>query len=231
MEPDCKEEPDYLGHRQRLRNRFLKSPESLPDYELLELVLMTALPRRDVKPLAKDLIRKYKDFAGVINAPLAELVQFDGLKENSATILKIVKEAAIRLTWQTFKNTDAPVLASYDALVDYCRCSMCHQEVEEFRIIYLNKKYRVIGEEVQQRGTIDHVSIHPREVVKAAVANNAAAIVMVHNHPTGVVTPSQADMAVTKLVKEACKAFSIELLDHIIIGESAYFSFRDKRVL
>lgn len=216
------------GHRQRIREKFLKNGGSaLADYELMEAYLTIAIPRRDVKPLAKLLIAKFGSFAEVISAPNEELLEVDGVGENTLFALKMVREAAERMSWEVLKNADAPVISNMDALIDYCRMSMAYQEVEEFCLIYLNAKNMVIAEETQQRGTINHVSIHPREVVRAALDKKASAVIMVHNHPTGDTTPSRADIDVTKKVKEALNAMNIELHDHVIVSKFGYYSFRD----
>lgn len=222
------ETPDYLGHRERLRKRFLNDGgKSMPDYELLELLLMVAIPRRDVKPVAKELIKKFGNFAGVINAPVENLVSIDGIKENSATVLKIVKEAALRMSWQVLQDEKEIVISGFDAMVDYCRSAMAYQEVEEFRILFLNSKFKLIGEEVQQRGTVDQVAVHPREVIKSAMVKGATAIILAHNHPSGSTNPSKADIDITKKIKEAAEAVDIQLIDHIIISKTNYFSFKD----
>ena len=215
------DEPDYLGHRERLRRRFLLGGgRDMPDYELLELLLTIAIPRRDVKPLAKELIRKFGSFAEVVNAPLEELMLVKGVKENTAAVLRIVRECSVRSSWQSLKGTDA--------MVDYCRSAMAYQMVEEFRIIFLNSKLYVIGEEIQQRGTVDQVAIHPREVIKSAMMHGASAMILVHNHPSGIVTPSKADMEITKRIKEAAEAVSIRLFDHLIISKSSVYSFHNQ---
>ena len=220
------DEPDYLGHRERLRRRFLLGGgRDMPDYELLELLLTIAIPRRDVKPLAKELIRKFGSFAEVVNAPLEELMLVKGVKENTAAVLRIVR---VRSSWQSLKGTDAPVISDFDAMVDYCRSAMAYQMVEEFRIIFLNSKLYVIGEEIQQRGTVDQVAIHPREVIKSAMMHGASAMILVHNHPSGIVTPSKADMEITKRIKEAAEAVSIRLFDHLIISKSSVYSFHNQ---
>ncbi len=203
----------------------------MPDYELLELLLTFAIPRRDVKPLAKTLIARFNNFAGVINADLQDLMAVSGVKENTAIMLKMIAQGAKRMAWQQLKAADEAVIADYDAMIDYCRTAMAYNEVEEFRVIFLNSKFRVIAEETQQRGTINTVAIHPREVIKSALDNGAAAMIMVHNHPTGIVTPSQADISVTKTIRDAAKNCGIELFDHIIISKNDYFSFRDRGVL
>ena len=200
----------------------------MPDYELLELLLTIAIPRRDVKPLAKELIRKFGSFAGVVNAPLEELMLVKGVKENTAAVLRIVRECSVRSSWQSLKGMDAPVISDFDAMVDYCRSAMAYQMVEEFRIIFLNSKLYVIGEEIQQRGTVDQVAIHPREVIKSAMMHGASAMILVHNHPSGIVTPSKADMEITKRIKEAAEAVSIRLFDHLIISKSSVYSFHNQ---
>lgn len=223
------DEPDYLGHRERLRRRFLLGGgRDMPDYELLELLLTIAIHRRDVKPLAKELIRKFGSFAGVVNAPLEELMLVKGVKENTAAVLRIVRECSVRSSWQSLKGMDAPVISDFDAMVDYCRSAMAYQTVEEFRIIFLNSKLYVIGEEIQQRGTVDQVAIHPREVIKSAMMHGASAMILVHNHPSGIVTPSKADMEITKRIKEAAEAVSIRLFDHLIISKSSVYSFHNQ---
>ncbi len=223
------DEPDYLGHRERLRRRFLLGGgRDMPDYELLELLLTIAIPRRDVKPLAKELIRKFGSFAEVVNAPLEELMLVKGVKENTAAVLRIVRECSVRSSWQSLKGMDAPVISDFDAMVDYCRSAMAYQTVEKFRIIFLNSKLYVIGEEIQQRGTVDQVAIHPREVIKSAMMHGASAMILVHNHPSGIVTPSKADMEITKRIKEAAEAVSIRLFDHLIISKSSVYSFHNQ---
>ncbi len=225
---DISARPDYLGHRQRIRRRFLLGEgKDMADYELLELALTMAIPRRDVKPLAKTLIKKFGSFAGVVNASQNELAAVEGVKENTITMLKLIKAAALRTSWQNLNADDAPVINSFDSLVDYCRSAMAYGDIEEFRIIYLNTKLRLIGEETMQKGTINSVSIHPREVIKSAMEQKAAAIIMVHNHPSGDTTPSKADIEMTKAVARACRLVNITLLDHLIISRSSCYSFAE----
>lgn len=215
------------GHRQRIREKFLNNGGSaLADYELLEAYLTIAIPRRDVKPLAKQLIAKFGSFAEVINAKNEDLLSVSGVGENTVFALKIVSEAARRMSWEMLKDKDAPVIADMDSLIDYCRMAMAYQDVEEFRLIYLNGKNRVIAEVTQQKGTINHVAIHPREVVKSALDNHASAVIMVHNHPTGDTTPSRADIDMTKKVNEALSAVNIQLHDHVIVSKYGCYSFR-----
>ncbi len=225
-------EPDYIGHRQRLRARFLSGGgKDMPDYEFLELLLMIAIPRRDVKPLAKSLLKKFGCLAGVLNASVDELQSVDGIKENSAAMLKIVKECALRMSWQNLQNDDAPVIANWDVMVDYCRAAMGWLEVEEFRIMFLNAKLKLIGEETQQRGTVNQVSVHPREVIKAAINSGATAIILAHNHPSGDTTPSKADIDITRQIAEAAKLVNIKVLDHLIISKNTVYSFKDHGII
>lgn len=224
--------PDYLGHRQRLRDRFLKSDgRDMADYELLELVLTYAIVRRDVKPIAKLLIKEFGSFANVINASYEDLINIKGISENTAVLLKMINSAILRASWQKLSGEDAPVLKNIDDLIDYCRASMCYQDVEELRIIYLNSKLKVICEETLQKGTINNVAIHPREVIKSALQNHACSIIMVHNHPSGDTTPSKQDIMITKQIKDAAECVGVILQDHIVIGKYGHFSFRAERLI
>ena len=226
------QEPDYIGHRQRLRARFLAGGgKDMPDYEFLELLLMIAIPRRDVKPLAKSLLKKFGCLAGVLNASVEDLQSVDGIKENSAAMLKIVKECALRMSWQNLQNDDLPVIANWDTMIDYCRSAMGYSEVEEFRIIFLNAKLKLIGEEVQQRGTINHVSVHPREVIKSAINGGASALILAHNHPSGDTTPSKADIEITRQISEAAKLVGIKVIDHVIVSKNTVYSFKDHGII
>lgn len=218
------EKPHYAGHRDRLRKRFLAGPDALPDYEMLELVLQLAIPQRDVKPLAKDLIARFGSFADVISAEPAELMTCDGVKETAATALKVVREAAVRLARAEVLNR--PVLANWEALLDYCQASMAFHKTEQFRLLFLDRKNVLIKDELQQRGTVDHTPVYPREVVKRALELQASALIMVHNHPSGDVTPSRADIDMTRQVRDALKVVSVTLHDHLIIGRGGHRSFK-----
>ncbi len=227
-----KELPDYLGHRQRLKERFkLGGGGDMADYEMLELLLTLAIPRKDTKPLAKELIKEFGSFAEVLFASDDKLTAFSGLKENTIIVFRIVREAALRMTWQKLSATDAPVLTSYDSIIEYCRAASGYKDREEFRVIFLNAKNRIIGEEVQQRGSVNAVAIHPREVMCAAVLKGATSLILVHNHPSGDVTPSRADIEVTKRIAEALAAVEIRLIDHLIVSKSMVFSFNDHGLL
>ena len=190
--------PSYLkDHRQRLRERFLSGgSDAVPDYELLELVLFRAIPRRDVKPLARTLLDQFGDFNRVLSAPLDRLRDIDGVGDAVALELKIVEAAAHRLA--RARVLERHVLSSWDALLTYCRTAMAHAETEQFRVLYLDRQNVLIRDEVQGKGTVDHVPVYPREVLKRALALNASALILVHNHPSGDPTPSDADIAMTR---------------------------------
>ena len=217
--------PSHTGHRQRLRARFMQAGgEALADYELLELVLFRAIPRRDVKPLAKALISRFGDYAGVISAPTARLREFEGLGETAVIELKIVEASATMLS----KNSviERPLLSSWSKLMAYCKARMGRLEHEEFHLLFLDRKNRLIAEEAQGRGTVDHVPVYPREVVKRALELNASAIILVHNHPSGDPTPSRADIEMTKQIIDSAKPLGIAVHDHLIIGREMDASFR-----
>lgn len=224
--------PDYIGHRQRLKERFkLGGGGDMADYEMLELLLTLAIPRKDTKPLAKALVKEFGSFAEVLFASDDKLMTFTGLKENTILVFRIVREAALRMTWQKLSATEAPVLTSYDAIIEYCRAASGYKDRDEFRVIFLNAKNRIIGEEVQQRGSVNAVAIHPGEVMRSAVLKGATALILVHNHPSGDVTPSRADIEVTRKIAEALAAVEIRLIDHFIVSKSLVFSFNDHGLL
>jgi DNA repair protein RadC len=209
-------ETGHAGHRQRLRDRFMQGgADALPDYELLELLLFTAIPRKDVKPLAKQLIRRFGDFARVISASAADL-QGAGLSENSVSVIKLVQASALRLGRQQL--LDRPVLSSWSALNDYLRAAMAHEMREQFRLLFLDRKNALIAEEVQTTGTVDHAPVYVREVVKRALDLGASALILVHNHPSGDPTPSRADIEMTREIVRAAAPLGIAIHDHIIIG-------------
>jgi DNA repair protein RadC len=217
--------PQYLGHRDRLRQRFRDSgPDALPDYELLELVMFRALQRRDTKPIAKDLIAKFGSFPEVINAPDELLNEVDGVGEAVITELKLIRGAALRL--MKGQVMDRPVLDSWSAVLDYCRAAMAFQSIEQFRVLFLDKRNRIIADEVQQEGTVDHTPVYVREIVKRALELSATAIILVHNHPSGDPTPSRADIEMTQQIVESAKNLGITIHDHIIVGKEGHASFR-----
>ena len=223
--------PSYIAdHRHRLRDRFLQAGgTALPDYELLELVLFRAIPRQDVKPLARLLLDTFGDFNRVITASPARLQMVKGAGPAVMLELKLVEAAAQRM--MRARVIGKPVLSSWDALLDYCHTAMAHGETEQFRVLYLDRKNVLIADEQQARGTVDHVPVYPREVVKRALELNASALILVHNHPSGDPTPSEADLSMTRQVQDACAALGLVLHDHLIIGKERELSFRAKGYL
>ncbi|MEI9996488.1 MAG: DNA repair protein RadC [Rhizomicrobium sp.] len=214
-----------LGHRERLRERFLDGGAgAMPDYELMELVLFAAIPRRDVKPLAKDIIAHFGSFAEAIQAPRARLLEVEGIGEAAVTQLKIVEAAALRLSRAAMLNK--PALSSWAALIDYCTAAMARSPTEEFRVLFLDRKNILVADEVQTRGTVDHAPVYPREIVKRALELGASAVILVHNHPSGDPTPSRADIEMTRDVCAAAKALKIAVHDHLVIGRSGHASFK-----
>lgn len=219
------ERPHYHGHRQRLRERFLSAgPGALPDYELLELLLFHAIPRVDVKPLAKSLITRFASLSGVLNAEPERLAEIPDVSQKVIVLLKAVREAGERLARSEVMAQ--PVIGSWEKLLDYCRASMAHGGREQFRLLFLDRKNRLIADEVQQKGTVDHTPVYPREVVKRALELNATAIILVHNHPSGDPTPSGDDIAMTQDVRDACQKLGIALHDHIIIAKGGHASLK-----
>ena len=217
--------PHYKGHRDRLRARFLDSgPDTLQDYELLELVLFLAIPQKDVKPLAKDLIDRFGGLAEVMNAPIDELTRIDGIKEKTALALKSITA----LSQRAEKNEliGRPILNSWTRLMDYCMSTMAHEKNEYFRILFLNKKNELIADEIQGSGTVDHTPAYPREILKRALDLGSTAIILMHNHPSGDPKPSQADIDLTRLIIRAAEPFNIAIHDHVIISKNGYTSFK-----
>ncbi len=220
----------HSGHRARLRRRFLAAgAEALADYELLELLLFLAKPRGDAKPLAKRLIARFGSFAEAVSAPPDALAEVEGMGEASIAALKTAEATASRLLAGTLR--DRPLLSSWSQLLDYCRVAMAHQPVEEVRVLYLDRKNRLIQDERQGRGTVDHTPLYPREVVKRALALGASALIVVHNHPSGDPTPSQADIAMTRQLAEAAAALGLVLHDHLIVARGGHTSFRSAGLL
>ncbi|MEQ9487694.1 MAG: DNA repair protein RadC [Alphaproteobacteria bacterium] len=222
--------PHAHGHRQRLRERFLRDfGASMADYELLELLLTLALPRRDVKPIAKELIARFGSFACVVSADPVVLESVKDVKSSTVTALKLVQAAAQRLAQQQVMN--AHVLSSWDKLIDYCRIAMAHEKVEQVRLLFLDHKNRLIADEVQQRGTVNHTPLYPREVMKRALELNASALILVHNHPSGDPTPSGDDIQMTYDIRDAAKKLGITLHDHLIISKGDHTSFKSSGLL
>lgn len=223
--------PSYLAdHRARLRERFMQGgAAAMPDYELLELVLFRAIPRQDVKPLARRLLDRFGDFNRVLSAPPARLTELPGIGPAVVQELKIVEAAAQRLARARIMHR--PVLTSWDALLDYCHTAMAHREIEQFRVLYLDRKNVLIADEEQARGTVDHVPVYPREIMRRALELTASALILVHNHPSGDPTPSQADISMTARIVAAGEVMGIAIHDHLIIGKSRELSFRSEGLL
>src|SRR5437667_6547544 len=217
--------PHYYGHRHRLRERMMAAgAENLPDYELLEMLLFAAYRRGDVKPLAKSLLAQFGSFGEVMSAD-PDALAGAGLNFSGISAIKSVREAALRL--MRFELQDRPVVNSWDKLIDYCTAHVAHNKVEEFHILFLDRKNVLIKHERQQRGTVDHTPVYPREVVKRALELGASALILVHNHPSGDPTPSKADIAVTKDIVKAAGPLGVTVHDHLIIGRGRHTSLRD----
>lgn len=220
----------HSGHRERLRDRFMRGGDkALPDYEMLELVLFNAIPRRDTKPLAKQLIARFGTFAEVVSAPETRLREIKGVSERVIIELKLVRAAALRL--MQGQIMERKVLSSWDQVVAYCRAAMAYETREQFRILFLDKKNNLIADEMQQQGTVDHTPVYVREVVKRALELSATAIILVHNHPSGDPTPSRADIDMTKMIIDAAKPLGVVVHDHIIVGRDRVASFKGLRLM
>ncbi len=218
--------PHYWGHRERLRTRFLTGGHApMPDYELLELLLFNAIPRIDVKPLAKRLLATFGDLPGVLAASEHRVLQVEGADRWVWLQLRLAEAFAQRLGQARVLNRD--VIATWDHLIAYCRTAMAHRETEQFRILFLDRRNRLIADEAQAAGTVDHVPVYPREVAKRALELGASAIILVHNHPSGDPTPGEEDIAMTARVAEACRAIEVTIHDHVVIGKDTEVSFRE----
>jgi DNA repair protein RadC len=219
------DKPDYLGHRRRLRERFLNGDDgALPDYELLELLLAQVQKRIDTKPIAKALIKRFGGFAGVMAAAPDQLQEVAGVGPAAAVIIRVVQTCALRMAQQEVIKRE--VIGSWKKLLDYLRMAMAEQKTEQFRLLFLDNKNALIADEEQQRGTVNHTPVYPREVVRRALELGASAIILVHNHPSGDPTPSQDDIAMTKEVAAAADKLGISVHDHIIIGRKGHASLR-----
>jgi len=218
------------GHRARMRARLLSAgAEALADHEMLEMVLFLALPRRDTKPVARALLGRFGSFGGVIAAPVNDLRGIEGLGEAGTAALKLVQGAALRL--MRAEVMERPVLSNWDRLLDYLSAALARERVEQFRVLFLDARNRLLADEAQSRGTVNHTPVYPREVVKRALELHATALILVHNHPSGDPTPSHEDVAMTEEVKAAASVLSVTLHDHIIIGNGCWLSFRQQGLL
>ena len=212
-------------HRDRMRERLLRAgPDAVADYELLEMVLYIGLPRVDTKPLAKTLLARFGSFANVIAASEKELTAIDGIGPSAAATLKIVQAAALRLAHAEVKN--APVLDNWDRLTAYLQAAIAREPIEQFRVLFLDTRNRLLADEAQARGTVNHTPVYPREVVRRALDHGATALILAHNHPSGDPSPSRADIEMTQAIREAARALDIIVHDHIIVGNGRYLSFR-----
>ncbi len=229
-EPGTAEAPHYIGHRERLRDRFRKGgAEALADYELLELVLFRAMPRRDIKPIAKALVARFGSFAEVVSARPERLLEIDGVGEAAITDLKIIEAAARCLAKSSIAKR--PALSSFSAVVDYCRTAMAFLDHEEFRILFLDKKNHLIADEVQGVGTVDHAPVYPREIMRRALELNASALILVHNHPSGDPQPSTDDIHLTHQIIAVGKPLNVAVHDHLIIGKHGHASLKGLRLI
>lgn len=216
----------YSGHRERLRQRFRKSGgEALQKYELVELILFRAVPRRDIKPLAKLLIERFGDLSGIFTAQVEALREIPGMSENMITELKLIEAVALEVGKSRILHK--PLLSSWEHLIAYCRAKTADKTTEEFHVVFLDKKNQIIADEIMGRGTVDHAPVYPREVIKRALQLDASALVLMHNHPSGDPTPSRADIDMTRKIQDLASGFSIRLHDHIIIGRQSEVSFKN----
>ncbi|MEO1458526.1 MAG: DNA repair protein RadC [Pseudomonadota bacterium] len=222
--------PHYWGHRERLRTRFLEGgADAVPEYELLEMILFNAIGRIDVKPLAKTLLATFGDLNGVIAAPKQRLLQIAGTNPKVFYQLRLFEAVSHRMARAKMINRCA--LSSWSELMAYCKTVMAHRDTEQFRVLFLDRKNILTGDEAQAQGTVDHVPVYPREVVKRALELNASAIILVHNHPSGDPTPSRADVEITRQINKACNAVGVVLHDHVIIGKETDLSFRSQGLI
>jgi len=217
------------GHRERLRDRFMAGPDTIPDYELLELLLFRVFARGDTKPLAKALIRHFGSFAEVLNAPAHRLKEVKGVGDRVVEELAIVRAAGVRLV--RAGAVQKTVFSNWQAVIDYCMTAQAYDGVERFRILFLDKRNQLIADEVQQTGTVDHTPVYVREVLKRGLELGATALILVHNHPSGDPTPSRADIEMTKQIVEAAKPLGIVVHDHVIVGRNGHVSLRSQRLM
>jgi DNA repair protein RadC len=224
------EPPHYHGHRERLRERFHSAgPDALSDYELLEMVLFRSLPRGDTKPLAKTLLKTFGSFAEVVHAPETRLREVEGVGDATITNLKLIAASASRIAKGQLKQRT--LLSSWNDVIDYCRTSMAFADKEQFRVLFLDKRNQLIADEVQQVGTVDHTPVYPREVIKRSLELSATAVLLVHNHPSGDPTPSQADIQMTKAIMDIAEPLGISVHDHIIVGKNGHASLRGLKLI
>ncbi|UXM93883.1 DNA repair protein RadC [Bartonella sp. HY329] len=220
-----KEKMHYEGHRQRLRQRFIETDgQALADYELLELLLFRSVPRADTKPLAKALLQHFGTLADVLGADIKRLTDVKGCGDSIALDLKIIGTTITKANRASINKRN--IFSSWDKVIDYCTSVMAHETIEQFRILFLDKKNGLITDEIHQSGTIDHIPVYPREVMKRALELSAAAIILIHNHPSGDPTPSREDISMTIKLMEVAKGLNITIIDHLIIGRNGHISLK-----
>jgi DNA repair protein RadC len=218
------------GHRLRMRQRLLKAgPDALADHEMLEMILFIALPRRDTKPIARELLTRFRTFGGVLGAPEMELRAIEGIGEAGVAALKLVQAAALRMMRQDL--TTQPVISTWDRLTDYLTAAMGYERVEQFRVLFLDGRNKLIADEVQGTGTINHAPAYPREVVRRCLELHATAVILAHNHPSGEPAPSREDVALTSEIAKAAAVMGIAVHDHIVVGRGKWLSFRAEKLL
>jgi len=225
------DKPSYLGHRERLKTRFLKDGgASMPDYEILELILMYALPRRDVKEDAKNLLKHFGSFASVFAAGEAELASY-GLSQNTISLFKVMLSAFKRLSFERMQDAKDVMYTNIDYVIDYCKASVLEADVEEFHVLMFDKKLHLIKDALMQKGSVDSVPVYVREVVKEIVLARASSVILYHNHPSGNCQPSDADLKLTKEIVQALKVLQVKVYDHLIVSRSNYYSFHDHHLV
>ena len=222
------EQPSYYGHRERLRTRFMADEgASMPDYELLELLLTMAIPRRDVKPIAKILIKKFENIKGVLNAPAHKLLEDADLSPNAIVLLRLLHTCMLRSAYQGFTVSEDPVILNWSQLEEYYWQKLAYSEIEEFHVCFLDESHHYKGGKQLSSGTINQATVHPREVVRAAIENNAVYIILIHNHPSGSYKPSDYDLAVTREIEALAEVMNFEVFDHLIVAKDGVYSFRE----
>ena len=227
--PEEGENPSYLGHRQRLKARFLADlGRSMPDYELLELILMYALPRKDVKPLAKELIKEYNSLAGVLTSPTDELINITGVGSNVATLFSLIHACSNKICWEQLENNKTPILSDKTEIVEFCRSKIGYAKQENVLVIYLGKKGKYIKHSIEQVGTTSMVMINSQSIARNSLVYSAEGVIICHNHPSGTCSPSRADIEMTMQLKNSLTSIGIKLVDHIIISSKEYYSFAEK---
>lgn len=220
----------HKGHRSRLRQKYLNAGVGgLHDYEIIELLLTYAIPLKDVKPIAKNLMNRFKDISGLLDATHEELCEVDGISTNSATLFALIRDICSEYLAGKMKDKDA--LSSPEAVRDFARMKMAGLKDEAFMVIYLNTKNHVIEHEMINEGTVDQAVVYPRNIIKKALVNNATGLILIHNHPSGMCEPSKEDVKLTHAIKEAARTVNIRTVDHIIVGKSGYFSFIENSLL